>query len=96
MSPQPPPPVTPTAASAGSLTLGGALTVNRLGFGAMRLTGRGIFGPPADRDECRRGVRRAIDRGVTFIDTADSYGPAVSGEKHRGGDLALLDSIQVG
>jgi aryl-alcohol dehydrogenase-like predicted oxidoreductase len=46
----------------------------------MRLTGRGIFGPPADRDECRRVLRRAVELGVTFIDTADSYGPAVSEE----------------
>src|SRR5581483_3805874 len=68
------------AAAAGTLSLGGVYTVNRLGFGAMRLTGRGIFGPPADRDECRRVVRRAIDLGVNFIDTADSYGPAVSEE----------------
>jgi aryl-alcohol dehydrogenase-like predicted oxidoreductase len=69
---------TPSAAAAGTLTLGGALTVNRLGFGAMRLTGKGIFGPPADRDECRSVLRRAVELGVTFIDTADSYGPAVS------------------
>ena len=64
----------------GTITLGGALTVNRLGFGAMRLTGAGIFGPPADRDGCRRVLRRALDLGVTFIDTADSYGPDVSEE----------------
>jgi pyridoxine 4-dehydrogenase len=58
--------------------LGGRLVVHRLGFGAMRLTGHGIFGPPRDRNECRRVVRRAVDLGVTFIDTADSYGPEVS------------------
>jgi aryl-alcohol dehydrogenase-like predicted oxidoreductase len=63
-----------------TLTLGDTFTVHRLGFGAMRLTGRGIFGPPEDRDECRRVVRRAVERGVDFIDTADSYGPAVSEE----------------
>jgi aryl-alcohol dehydrogenase-like predicted oxidoreductase len=63
-----------------TITLGRALPVHRLGFGAMRLTGRGIFGPPADRDECRRVVRRAVERGVDFIDTADSYGPEVSEE----------------
>ena len=66
------------AASAGTLTLGSRLTVGRLGFGAMRLTGEGIFGAPGDRDECRRVVRRAVELGVTFIDTADSYGPGVS------------------
>jgi pyridoxine 4-dehydrogenase len=65
---------------AGTLTLGGELTVNRLGFGAMRLTGPGIFGPPPDREECRRVLRRAIELGVNFIDTADSYGPNVSEE----------------
>jgi aryl-alcohol dehydrogenase-like predicted oxidoreductase len=58
----------------------GDLSVSRLGFGAMRLTGTGIFGPPADREECRRVLRRAVERGVTFIDTADSYGPYVSEE----------------
>jgi aryl-alcohol dehydrogenase-like predicted oxidoreductase len=62
----------------GTLTLGGALTVQRLGFGAMRLTGPGIIGPAADRDECRRVLRRAVDLGINFIDTADSYGPDVS------------------
>jgi aryl-alcohol dehydrogenase-like predicted oxidoreductase len=56
------------------------MTVARMGFGAMRLTGPGIFGPPADREECRRVLRRAIELGVTFFDTADSYGPAVSEE----------------
>jgi len=56
----------------------GTLTVNRLGFGAMRLTGKGVWGPPDDHDECIRVLRRAVDLGVTFIDTADSYGPAVS------------------
>lgn len=58
----------------------GDLTVNRLGFGAMRLTGYGIIGEPADRDECRRVLRRAVALGVNFIDTADSYGPYVSEE----------------
>jgi pyridoxine 4-dehydrogenase len=52
--------------------------VHRLGFGAMRLTGKGIWGEPADRDECIRVVRRAVELGVDFIDTADSYGPEVS------------------
>jgi pyridoxine 4-dehydrogenase len=60
--------------------LGGELTVNRLGFGAMRLTGPGVWGPPADRDEAIRVLRRAVDLGVNFIDTADSYGPYISEE----------------
>jgi aryl-alcohol dehydrogenase-like predicted oxidoreductase len=70
---------TPAAAS-GTLTLGDELTVNRLGFGAMRLTGSGVWGPPADRDECIRVLRRAVELGVNFIDTADSYGPYYSEE----------------
>src|ERR1700712_1873255 len=64
----------------GTVTLGGDLTVNRLGYGAMQLTGQGIWGPPADHDECIRVLRRAVELGVTFIDTADSYGPYVSEE----------------
>ena len=68
----------PLAAAAGNITIGGDLTVNRMGFGAMRLTGRGIWGPPADRPEAIRVLRRAIELGVDFIDTADSYGPEVS------------------
>ena len=55
-------------------------TVNRLGFGAMRITGEGIWGPPKDPDECRAVLRRAVELGVTLIDTADSYGPYVSEE----------------
>ena len=70
----------PLAAAAGSITIGDDLTVNRMGFGAMRLTGRGIWGPPADRPEAIRVLRRAIELGVDFIDTADSYGPEVSEE----------------
>jgi aryl-alcohol dehydrogenase-like predicted oxidoreductase len=61
-----------------TLILGGDLTVNRLGFGAMRLTGKGVWGPPDDPDECIRVLQRAVDLGVNFIDTADSYGPYVS------------------
>jgi pyridoxine 4-dehydrogenase len=68
------------AAAAGTITIGDDLTVNRLGFGAMRLTGRGIWGPPADRAEAIRVLRRALELGVNFIDTADSYGPSVSEE----------------
>jgi aryl-alcohol dehydrogenase-like predicted oxidoreductase len=65
---------------AGTIDLGGDLTVNRLGFGAMRITGDGIWGQPADRDEAKAVLRRAIELGVNFIDTADSYGPNVSEE----------------
>ncbi|RLV48867.1 oxidoreductase [Nocardioides mangrovicus] len=68
------------AAASGTYQLGGDLPVVRLGFGAMRLTGDGIWGEPADRDECLRVVRRALELGITFIDTADSYGPYVSEE----------------
>ncbi|WP_006246623.1 aldo/keto reductase [Mycolicibacterium tusciae] len=63
-----------------TFTIGGDLTVNRLGFGAMRLTGKGIWGPPADPDECIRVLRRLVELGVNFIDTADSYGPYVAEE----------------
>ncbi|KRE31737.1 oxidoreductase [Mycobacterium sp. Soil538] len=66
-----------------TLTLGNDLTVNRLGFGAMRLTGKGVWGPPADRDECLRVLRRAVELGVDFIDTANSYGPYISEELIR-------------
>lgn len=63
--------------ASGTFTFAG-MTVHRLGFGAMRLTGRGIWGEPRDRSECIRVLRRAIELGVDFIDTADSYGPYVS------------------
>src|SRR5271156_1264368 len=66
------------ASQSGTFTLGGDLTVNRLGFGAMRITGDGIWGEPKDHDESIRVLRRAIDLGVNFIDTADAYGPEVS------------------
>jgi aryl-alcohol dehydrogenase-like predicted oxidoreductase len=69
-----------SAANAGTITLGGDLTVNRLGYGAMRITGKGIWGPPADRDAALATLRRAVELGVNFIDTADSYGPEVSEE----------------
>jgi aryl-alcohol dehydrogenase-like predicted oxidoreductase len=67
-----------TAAAAGTITIGGDLTVHRLGFGAMRITGSGIWGPPPDHDEAIRVLRRAVELDVNFIDTADSYGPEVS------------------
>jgi pyridoxine 4-dehydrogenase len=69
---------TPNAGAAGHITLGGDLTINRLGFGAMRITGPGIWGPPADAPVAVRVVQRAVQLGVNFIDTADSYGPEVS------------------
>jgi pyridoxine 4-dehydrogenase len=61
-----------------SFLLGGDLTVNRLGFGAMRITGEGIWGWPADRENAKKVLRRAVDLGVNLIDTADAYGPEVS------------------
>ena len=66
------------AAASGTFTLGGDLTVNRLGFGAMRITGEGIWGEPKSAEEARKVLRRAVELGVNFIDTADSYGPEVS------------------
>jgi pyridoxine 4-dehydrogenase len=62
----------------GSFALGGDLTINRLGYGAMRITGNGIWGEPKDRAEAIKVLRRAVELGVNFIDTADSYGPEVS------------------
>jgi aryl-alcohol dehydrogenase-like predicted oxidoreductase len=67
-----------TAAAAGTITLGGDLPVHRLGFGAMRITGRDIWGEPRDPAEARQVLQRAVALGVNFIDTADSYGPEVS------------------
>src|SRR5205823_11558548 len=64
--------------AAGTLTLGDELTVHRLGFGAMRITGSGIWGEPDDRAEALAVLRRALELGVNLIDTADSYGPEVS------------------
>ena len=68
------------AAAAGTIDVGGDLTVNRLGFGAMRITGRGVWGDPPDREEAKAVLRRVVELGVNFIDTADSYGPGVSEE----------------
>ncbi|MDB4891082.1 MAG: aldo/keto reductase [Gemmatimonadetes bacterium] len=67
-----------TAADSSTFAIGGDLIVNRLGYGAMRITGKGIWGEPADRDEALRVLRRLPELGVNFIDTADSYGPYVS------------------
>src|ERR1700682_3049438 len=68
------------AAASGTVSLAGKLTVNRLGFGAMRITGDGVWGPPQDRAGAIAVLRRAVELGVNFIDTADSYGPNVSEE----------------
>jgi pyridoxine 4-dehydrogenase len=68
------------AAESGTVTLGGDLTVNRMGFGAMRITGKGIWGPPEDRAGAIATLRRTVELGINFIDTADSYGPDVSEE----------------
>jgi pyridoxine 4-dehydrogenase len=69
-----------SASLAGSVALGKEVSVHRLGFGAMRLTGEGIWGPPKNRSEAIQVLRRAVELGVNFIDTADSYGPDVSEE----------------
>lgn len=68
----------PDAAQSGTFRIGGDLEVVRLGFGAMRITGKGVWGPPPDLDQARATLRRAVECGVTLIDTADSYGPFVS------------------
>ena len=68
----------PDAAESGVFKIGGDLPVHRLGFGAMRITGPGVWGEPKDPAEARRVLRRAVELGVDLIDTADSYGPEVS------------------
>ncbi len=68
----------PDAAASGTFTLGGDLTVHRMGYGAMRITGQGIWGDPKDPAEAKRVLQKALELGVNFIDTADSYGPYVS------------------
>jgi pyridoxine 4-dehydrogenase len=70
----------PTAAAAGTIDIGGDLTVNRLGFGAMRITGSGVWGEPPSREQAIATLRRVVELGTNFIDTADSYGPRVSEE----------------
>lgn len=67
-----------TAGAAGTFALGGNLSVNRLGYGAMRITGKGIWGEPADPEKAKAVLRRAVELGINFIDTADAYGPEVS------------------
>lgn len=71
------------ARQSGSFKIGGVIDVHRLGFGAMRITGPGIFGPPEDRDEAVATLKRVPELGINFIDTADSYGPDVSEELIR-------------
>lgn len=71
---------TTTAAASGTFEIGGDLPVVRLGYGTMQLTGAGVWGPPRDHDEAIRVLRRAVELGVTFFDTADSYGPVVAEE----------------
>jgi pyridoxine 4-dehydrogenase len=66
------------AKASGTFVIGGDITVNRLGFGAMRITGNGIWGEPRDRENAKKVLRRAVELGVNFIDTADSYGPEIS------------------
>jgi pyridoxine 4-dehydrogenase len=72
-----------TAAQSGSFKIGGTTTIHRLGFGSMRTTGSGIWGPPADRAEVLRALKRLPDLEITFVDTADSYGPDVAEELIR-------------
>lgn len=69
-----------TAKDRSTFQLGGDLPIRRLGFGAMRITGAGVWGPPKDPEECKRVLRQAVELGVNFIDTADSYGPYISEE----------------
>src|SRR4051794_3863985 len=83
-----------TATAAGTFKIGGDLEVTRLGYGAMRITGEGIWGPPADHDTALAVLRRLPELGVDFIDTADSYGPHVS-EELIGEALAPYDGITV-
>ena len=71
------------AQRAGTFDLGGDLTINRLGYGTMQLPGPGVWGPPRDHDAAIRVLRRAVELGVNFIDTADSYGPYVAEELIR-------------
>lgn len=83
------------AAKSGSFSIGGDLPVNRLGFGAMQLTGEGIWGEPADRDECLAVLWRCVELGITLIDTADSYGPYVSEELIRAALHPYADGVVI-
>lgn len=81
---------------AGTITLGGDLTVNRLAYGAMRITGDGIWGPPKDHDEAIRVLKRCLELGINFIDTADSYGPYVSEELIAEALYPYADGLVIG
>lgn len=85
-----------SATTSGTFQIGGDLPVVRLGYGAMQITGDGVWGEPRDRDEAIRVLRRAVDLGVTFIDTADSYGPNVSEEIIREALHPYADDVVVG
>lgn len=84
-----------TAHASGTFSIGGDLPVVRLGYGAMQITGEGIWGPPRDHDEAVRVLRRAVELGVTFIDTADSYGPEVSEQLIREALHPYADDVVV-
>ena len=87
----------PSAKAAGTIGVGGDLTVNRLGFGAMRVTGEGIWGEPPDREIAKAALRRAVELDVNFIDTADSYGPEVSERLIcESGTLTLVSAMAAG
>ena len=77
------------AAQSGSFTIGGKTKVHRLGFGAMRVTGDGIWGPPKDKAEALATLQRVPELGIDFIDTADAYGPEVSEESDPRGAPSL-------
>jgi aryl-alcohol dehydrogenase-like predicted oxidoreductase len=81
---------------AGTFALGGDLTVDRLGYGAMQVTGTGVWGPPRDHDEAIRVLRRTVELGITFIDTADAYGPHVSEELIREALYPYPDGLVIG
>ena len=87
------PPSPSTAAPGGIFKLGGDLPVHRLGFGAMRITGEGVWGPPKDKAEALRVLRRAVELGVNFIDTSDAYGPDISEGPHRRGALPISGRV---
>ncbi|MEP6980498.1 MAG: aldo/keto reductase [Nakamurella sp.] len=84
------------AKASGTFSFGGDLPIHRLGFGAMRITGPGIWGPPKDHDEAIRVLRRTVDLGITFIDTANSYGPYVSEELIREALFPYADDLVIG
>ncbi len=86
----------PVAEQAGTLLLGGDLPVHRLGFGAMRIVGEGVWGPPRDRDEVLAVLRRTAELGVNFIDTADSYGPQISERLIREALYPYADDLVIG